>query len=379
MMILEKFQGFRCTSCGLCCTRHWGVGVESAVESGIRGSRFYAQKERLGYTPLVVTDGSPTLAAKKEDGSCVFLAEENLCGLHSELGGEGKPVGCQLYPYRLVRTPSGTYASQSFACPPVVAGLDDNVEENRSHLAEVMHRFPKGAAEVGNELHPVKLTQATSISWQSYLDLERRLLDAYETERPMESLLGMANSLLLCERLAGGEPIENWPALPPPPDDSSLEEALIRSYLVAILSMLESEDDLSARLAVQEALNLGEQLDSRLVGGPLPAVDVAFLASSGVRLPQTFHRYFRNCVQGKLLLAPTVVGRLLAMAVGFALLRLYLEGFRVKLGREDDDLEALTLAFEVVEADALSHSDTLDLFFLGFEETLSQLVIADLE
>lgn len=347
--------------------------MEKAVEPGIRASQFFARRERQGYTPLTLSDESPTLAGKKEDGSCVFLADENLCGLHSELGGEGKPVGCQLYPYRPVKTPSGTYASQSFACPPVVAGLDENAEENRRHLDEVLQRFPEGAADVGNEAYPVKLTQTSSISWQSYLNLEARLLAAYEAERPLESLLGMANSLLLCERLSEGAPLESWPLLPPPSEDLSIEETLLRGYLVGVVSMLECDDDLAARIAVQEALHSGESLDSRLIGGALPPVDVVLEAPSGERLLQTFHRYFRNCVQGKLLLAPTVVGRLLAMAVGFVLLRLYLEGFRTKLGRDENDLEALTLAFEVVEADALSHSDTLDRFFLGFEETLSQL------
>ena len=232
---------------------------------------------------------------------------------------------------------------------------------------------------LGEGERPVRLTQKTRLSWESYLQLEKRLGPAYEPESPLRSLVGMANSLLLCERLAAGQPVENWPVLPPPPDDISLEEAFITSYLVAVISMIERDDDLEARLAVQEALAAGEELPSRLIGAPLPPIQEAFTPPRGGRLEKTYHRYFQNCIQGKLLLAPTVVARLLAMAVGYVILRLYLEGFRRKLGRDEEDLEALTLAFEVMEADALSHSDTLDRFFLSFEETLSQVVNSELD
>ena len=376
---LIESQGFRCTSCGLCCTRHWGVGVERAVEPGIRASQFHARREREGYVPLRVSEGALTLAEKKEDGSCVFLIEDNLCGLHSELGGEGKPIGCQLYPYRPVRTPSGVFVSQSFACPPVVAGLDRNAEENRAEIAGVLEMFPQGAADLDDGTTPVRLSQQTQISWNSYLQLEQRLRQAYEPERPLESLLGMANSVILCERLAAGSPIEQWPSFPPPPADISFEKALIGSYLVAVISMIERDDDLSARFGVQELLAAGEELPSRLTGALLPAVERGFEGPSGGRFQETFARYFDNCLHGKLFLAPTVVAKLLAVALGHVLLTLYFEGFRRKLGSGEDDLQALTLAYEVMEADALSHSDTLDKFFLDFEETLSKVINAEFE
>ncbi len=376
---LEDFQGFRCTSCGLCCTRRWGVGVERVIEPGIRASEFHARRESEGYIPLEVSPDSPTRATKKEDGSCVFLEEENLCGLHSELGGQGKPVGCQLYPYRPVRTPTGVYVSQSFACPPVVAGLDDNVEENRAHLAAVLSQFPDGAAELPDEEFPVSLTQRTKISWSSYLELEERLLQAYDSEKPLDSLLTMTNSILLCETIAAGEAIETWPVFPPPFLHLEFEKELLRSYLIAVISIVERENDISARIELQEALAQGHELFSMMIDAPLPEVGVGFTTTAGDSLHPIFRRYFHNTVRGKLLLAPTVVARLLAVAIGYALLEIYLLGLCRRLNCDRNDQEALARAFEIVEADAISHSIELYKFFLSFEETLSRVVNSELD
>ena len=369
---LERFQGFRCTSCGVCCTRKWGVVVEPSVEEGIRGSEFFSQRERQGYVPLSVISGAPIQAAKKGDGSCVFLAEENLCGLHRELGGSGKPIGCQIFPYRLVRTPTGVYASQSFACPPVVLGLDDNAEENRAELSSVLRRFPEGAASVPDEEFPVHLTQRNRVTWLSYLRLEERLLEGYNPESPLESLLGLVTEVLRLEQLASGATLEDWPNLTSS-NDLFLPQALLMNYLVAVLSILECEDDLDARMAFQGRLREGEEVESCLVGGRLPAVDFVLEPTSNGPLDQAFARYVRNSLQGKLLLLPTVASRLLGLSVGYGLLRLYQEGFLHRSSGTDAQ-QAMILAFEVIEAEVLSHSDLMDRFFLNFEETLTEML-----
>jgi hypothetical protein len=89
---------------------------------------------------------------------------------------------------------------------------------------------------------------------------------------------------------------------------------------------------------------------------------------------ETYHRYFRNQLLGKSLLTPSVVAKLLAMAVGYALLSYYAEGFRESRGEEELSLQSLTLAFEVVEGDVVSHSSALTVFFKDFESTLPKFL-----
>ena len=278
-----------------------------------------------------------------------------------------------------MRTPTGVYVSQSFACPSVVAGLDDNVEENRAHLEAVLAQFPTGASDLPEGDFAVRLTQKTQISWSSYLLLEERLLQAYDCDRPIASLLSMANTILLCETIAKQEEIESWPDFPSTHFHLEFEIELLHSYLIAVLSIMERENDLSARVELQDLLAQGHSLHSHLIDAPLPPVQTALARTAGDPLNPVLQRYFHNTVRGKLLLAPTVVSRLLAVAIGYALLELYLQGLCSSLACERQNKKALARAFEIVEADAISHSEDLFKFFLSFEETLSHFLTLEVQ
>ena len=117
----------------------------------------------------------------------------------------------------------------------------------------------------------------------------------------------------------------------------------------------------------------------------LPSTNVAFALSFVTRF---FSLTISECISScsvrvipsiRRINALSLISGLVLLALGHVLLTLYFEGFRRKLGSGEDDLQALTLAYEVMEADALSHSDTLDKFFLDFEETLSKVINAEFE
>jgi Fe-S-cluster containining protein len=360
---LADFQAFACTSCGLCCTRPWNIRIEPEVEEGIRGSEFYQRREREGYLPIEVENGK-SVARRQRNGDCMFLAEELMCGLHSELGGQGKPVGCQLYPYRATRTPSGTFFTLSFACPPVVAGLDRDLESNRADLTAILAKWPQ-AADAYNE---AQLTKDQALEWGSYLELEQWMLETYDGSRPMDSLLGMAASV---SGLAVGA--VSWPLPAQPPLDSELLRELLSSYLTGIISVLENEKNHSARGAYADHLREGLRMPSCYFDGDLPVLDLERTLPDWVK--ETYTRYFLNQVLGKSLLTPSIVSKLLAMAVGYALLVLYAEAFRQARGETELSLQALTLAFEVVEGDVVSHSTALTVFFEDFETTLPKFLL----
>lgn len=362
---LADFQAFACTGCGLCCTRPWNVTIEPEVEDGIRKSEFHERRVREGYLPLEVQDGGRVVADRQSNSDCMFLSENMLCGLHSELGSAGKPVGCQIYPYRAVRTPSGTFFSLSFACPPVVAATDTNLEANRADLATILARFPDIAGEVGW----VNLTSEHGIPWEGYLELEECLLRNYHPEHPADSLLLMAGSLsgdALKER-------ESWSELSLSPLDGQFLRELLQDYFCAVVSIIENETDKGARGDYGRDLSLGKTMPSVYFEGNLPPLDL------NRTLPpwalEHCLRYFRNAVTGKSILSPSIVSRLLAMAIGYTMLNHYAEGFRQAAGEDELSLQSLTRAFEIVEADAISHSTSMVPFFDDFESTLRKFIL----
>ena len=365
---LADFQAFACTGCGLCCIRPWNVIIEPEVEDGIRNSQFHGQRAREGYVPLEIEDSGRVVAHRQNNGNCMFLKEDLLCGLHSELGSTGKPVGCQIYPYRAVRTPSGTFFSMSFACPPVVAALDTDVEANRADLTAILARFPDIAGEVGW----VNLTGEHGIPWEGYLELEPCLLQSYLPDFPMDSVLLMAASL-------AGDAVkerESWKdGMGLSPLDLPLLRDLLMDYLCAVISIVENETDHAARADYGRALSSGQRLPSVYFDGTLPELDL------NRTLPpwalEHCHRYFHNVVIGKAILGPSIVSRLLAMAVGYAMLALYAEGLHQASGEPELSLQSWTKAFEIVEADAVSHSTSMVPFFEDFEGTLRKLILVE--
>lgn len=83
-----------CLGCGTCCHGHWIPMVDADEIARIERHGASLGVER----PLV--DG----ALRQEAGACVFLDADNRCRIHSQMGGTEKPLRCQLWPLKVVRT-----------------------------------------------------------------------------------------------------------------------------------------------------------------------------------------------------------------------------------------------------------------------------------
>ena len=88
---------YRCYGCGSCC---YGHAIELVDDAEVQ--RIQAAGARLG-VPDPVVGGE----LRFEDHRCVFHGEDRLCRIHKELGGEVKPLRCQLWPLKLVRIEDG--------------------------------------------------------------------------------------------------------------------------------------------------------------------------------------------------------------------------------------------------------------------------------
>lgn len=359
---LAPTQGFQCHSCGRCCRNSWDIRVEASARDPILASQASARVARSGFQPLVVLGDGTQATGRRRDGACVFLAEDELCSLHAELGGGRKPLACQLYPFSVTVTPDGFYASLSFACPSVVAGLGGDLEANRIELSRLLQE--RGvAAEIP---HQVEVIAGRHISWACYLRLEQRLRQAFDAQAPVTSVLN-ASVAVVRALSQSGDPV--WPELRQSREET-FEESLLAMFCASVIALWELPDDPDGRQAFsQEVLAGGTPLSTRH-SLTLPAF--GFYPVDSVLIEETFARYFENAIFGKALLSAPVLDRLLALACGFTLAGYYEIAFRRAAEEEQASLSTLARAFELVEADLLTHTRSADPLFAAFASTLCQ-------
>ncbi|MBX9693628.1 MAG: hypothetical protein K2Z81_14665 [Cyanobacteria bacterium] len=120
---------------------------------------------------------------KRSDGRCEFLTEENRCQLHQDFGIEMKPSMCQLFPYTFTSTPSGTYASISFASTAALLNAGLPLCEQRPLLETRFDLFKKLFGSLKLDWSNSQLIDGTAIGWPDYLKQEHRLFEALSQDR----------------------------------------------------------------------------------------------------------------------------------------------------------------------------------------------------
>lgn len=363
---VHDFQAFACTSCGRCC-KPWEVAIEAPQREAIEASHEYQVRVRENYQPLVIERPGVASLGDRGDDACTFLAPDNLCQLHGEIGGRLKPLGCQLYPYQAVQTPAGMYVYLSYACPPVVAGLDRDVAVNRRDLNEALGRYAAPLPDSEEQPYLVELHEERPISWASYLQLERRILDAYQRERPWDSLLEISLHLL-------SQPSENseWGEIPMGTVDLEFPSELLTSYLAALIGTLERFEDDGSADVFSQAVEAGQAVRLNRLRLALPPLSLE--PPGEPWFLEILERYVRDAVLGKSMMKSTVVSRLLSLACAMALVAHFAEALRRQRGLSALGLEEVTDAFRLVESDLTTHSTVTAAYYHGLADTFARLV-----
>ena len=122
---LDLVEGFSCEMCGKCCRNSWMVTVDA--DSYERNKDLFRKigKESefiQAFIPLTAGAGPGEYAciAKKGDGSCWFLEQDNRCRLHREAGHSHLDGVCQTFPRYPMSTARGIEITLSFSCPAVL-------------------------------------------------------------------------------------------------------------------------------------------------------------------------------------------------------------------------------------------------------------------
>ena len=330
------------------------MGVAPSEVDRISGTKVHQQLTKEGFVPLPVVDGQARVG-RRANQECLYLSDSG-CSIHSEAGAAAKPSVCRLFPFSLINTPDGYYVSLSFSCPSVMAGMGRQATEHLQELTEIVADSPYFTASNPVPDGLVTVMEGERIAWKDYLELEERILDGLSMESPIQDLLALA-----CMQVCGQGGTAN---------QVYQEARRIMPYFVAnTISIMELPDSYEEREEVVEALLTGGCF-SGLLGHRMPPLEDLWSLNRQLTR-QLVNRYVQNKIWGKKLTSgPTVVARILMLAVAIAILLHYARAKRADHGDPTYDVKDLEWSFDLIEANLFTHSTDLLQTFLQFERSL---------
>ena len=180
-LLVRPGARFRCFADGLCCSSIHLLGPVSAQE--------LIPVQRLNRDPVFY---DTSIRAKvfrfKEDGSCIFLRPDFLCGVHAQLGVEAKPDTCRKFPFSLVATPTGRRVITAHRCSCRTLG---ERPEMTPAIVDAEIRMPNKALRAERTMFGrVPLEPRKHVSFATWLLVESPLLQALAAGRDPYTVLG---------------------------------------------------------------------------------------------------------------------------------------------------------------------------------------------
>lgn len=174
---------YECTGCGNCCLT-WPVPLTDADHLSLSNlTCTELQQARLSqplFRPLNSKDPKLNVFThtleKRSDGKCEFLTQENQCWLHLKYGPKMKPAMCQLFPYTFNHTPSGVYASLSFASTGVLLNSGRALTDQEELLQQKWDLFCRLFSKLSIDWSNIQLIDGRPLKWDAYMHLDRQLL-----------------------------------------------------------------------------------------------------------------------------------------------------------------------------------------------------------
>ncbi|MGL6074596.1 MAG: YkgJ family cysteine cluster protein [Fimbriiglobus sp.] len=191
---LPVVQNWDCHSCGDCC-RSYTIRVTEPEKARIE-SQGWATDPAIGDTPGVISDGNKGWKLNhRDDGSCVFLDDDQRCRIHAKFGAAGKPMACRIYPFVLVPAGDHWRVGVRMACPSAAKDLGRPLTAHAEDLATYAGLVEEDAGGVltsgGKQALPApELVPGHSVAWPDLL----RFVDALreqmaDDETPVEHRL----------------------------------------------------------------------------------------------------------------------------------------------------------------------------------------------
>jgi Fe-S-cluster containining protein len=159
-------ERYRCTGCGDCC-RGWSVPLlpgEAERFRALAAPLVPVERLRAAIHSARGGGGRMVEALGGAGGSCVALADDQRCLIHAEHGADDKPLGCQLFPFTFVATPTEVRVSLSFACPAVIDGEGPPVADQRDEVTRLHDAIAASPYRMTLDA-VVALTESRTLAW----------------------------------------------------------------------------------------------------------------------------------------------------------------------------------------------------------------------
>ena len=131
IVILPTDEKWSCHQCGICCK---GSLVPLYDDDVVRlQSQKWNEHPDLRDTAVMVRNRWSKKGfrlAQQADGSCVFLTDNGLCRIHTELGYDSKPTICRVFPLQLVPRNGKVALTLRRACPSSAADKGSALKEH---------------------------------------------------------------------------------------------------------------------------------------------------------------------------------------------------------------------------------------------------------
>lgn len=168
---------FTCLQCGDCC-RGWEIALSEAEVERIEALGWDGvDAGPMGEPILRVTDSGRawSVLARKPDGSCVFLTDENLCALHKHFGEDSKPLMCRLYPFSFHEVSSRVAVDVAFSCRAVAA-------DHGAPLATQQPEWTRLVEEGGVSLLSTDLAKGVRLHGELLWEIEHQIIRLLEDD-----------------------------------------------------------------------------------------------------------------------------------------------------------------------------------------------------
>lgn len=177
VLYIPEGINFDCTGCGNCCF-HWPVPVTDSDVERIKALVGQSDEPNFRKLPTSVDKMKAFTHSleKKSDGSCEYLDADIRCRLHKDFGIESKPAMCRLFPYTFTITPSGAFASLSFASTGVLLNSGAPLTSQKEFLEKQLVLFTQ-LLPSQPDWSQIQLVDGVPIRWVEFLSIDKVLLE----------------------------------------------------------------------------------------------------------------------------------------------------------------------------------------------------------
>lgn len=183
---IRSLEGLRwsCSGCGACCRAGYGlgpVGDKTAENLDALGIRELWEPAKDGWFEMRTgPDGKEWRYLKTtEDGACLFLRDDGLCGMHGLLGAEVKPWFCRRFPLTPIRDPNGFAVVTRPTCHGHHDTFDTAPEITRAELEQAVAETP-AIRHVDFAPEVVEVVPGRGVDLDDWMYLEGRMLQALD-------------------------------------------------------------------------------------------------------------------------------------------------------------------------------------------------------